>query len=224
MEQNHPVMDAVPQTYVDYQEPKFGYYDPNAHLPHKIWQTSTAPLQAFAEEPRNSVSDCIDKNPTHQYQLVTYGAFSTFVEEHFAHTPDIVTTFNSIDDLVLRTNFIRYLLLLAEGGVYVDVGTDCGRPIDVRIPAEYRHQAGMVLEVEYDGKDDTRHGMQVMLPAQFSTKTIIAKPWHPVMLEVVLQMLHRLKTLRQPDSERIHASDLGSALTTTGPGVRRVYA
>ncbi|KAF2229503.1 glycosyltransferase family 32 protein [Viridothelium virens] len=204
---------------IEYQVPKFGFYDPDVHLPHKIWQTSTIPLHSFAEEPQNSVSDCIDNNPTHQYQLLTHGAFSTFVEEHFAHVPDIVTTFNSIDDLVLRTNYIRYLLLLTEGGAYVDVGTDCGRPIDVRIPAEYRRQAGMVLEVEYDGRDDTRYGMQVMLPAQFSTKTIIAKPWHPVMREVVLRMLHKLKTLRQQDRDRIHASDMGGVLATTGPGI-----
>ena len=57
-------------------------------------------------------------------------AAKNFVVDKFDNVPGLAETFNKTVDAILRADFLRYLMIFSEGGVYTDIDTECTRPID----------------------------------------------------------------------------------------------
>ncbi|KAL9069922.1 MAG: hypothetical protein Q9161_005236 [Pseudevernia consocians] len=66
----------------------------------------------------------------------SYNAES-YVKDRFSHRPDIEETFVDLQDPILRADFIRYLVLLGDGGMYSDIDTTSLIPIDDWVPSAY---------------------------------------------------------------------------------------
>lgn len=69
-------------------------------------------------------------NPTASYSRIGKQGAIDFVKQQYAHRPDIIRVYKAIQTPVLEADFLRYLLLAAEGGVYSDIDnvgaqTDC---------------------------------------------------------------------------------------------------
>lgn len=88
------------------------------------------------------------------------------------------------DDPILRADFLRYLVLLVEGGVYTDMDTRPMQPIDVWIPEEFTNRVNIALGVEID-KGQGRLWRDMPWTVQMSQFTIMAKPNHPLLRHVV---------------------------------------
>ena len=74
-----------------------------------------------------------------------------YVKEHFAHRPDIMDTFLALPFPILKADFLRYLLLFNEGGIYFDLDVSCeGPPIHDWVPEQYKKDAGLVVGWEFD--------------------------------------------------------------------------
>lgn len=167
----------------------------------------------------------IDKNPGYRYELLTDESAKTYVQDRFQDRPDIVKTFKRTKDTILRADLIRYLSLLGDGGIYTDIDTDCSRPIDQWVPAEYANATGLVVGVEYDAREEEVR-LDMTLRVQFCQWTIMAKPGNKVMQHVVdrvikaLQELGREEDGREKDSITAEMNG-GDVMEITGPRVRQ---
>lgn len=119
----------------------------------KIWQTSKLPTTLFDDEDREHAQTWADLNPDHRHEMMTDGRMENYVREHFhiSH-PEIEDLYFQINDYMIRSDFIRYLILLTDGGVYNDLDVECLEPIDTWVPSQSKDTAGVVLGVEIDNK------------------------------------------------------------------------
>ncbi len=193
----------------------------HSHLfPRKIWQTSKTGPAGLNENDRKSIQSWVKINQKHRYEILTKYSAETYVKDRFSHRPDIEETFVDLQDPILRADFIRYLVLLGDGGVYSDIDTTSLIPIEDWVPSAYVNKVNLVIGVEYDKLDGGRRG-DFTLDLQFCTWAILAKPGHLLMEMTVDRVLSRLKGLAQQQettTSGIRAS-YREVLNTTGPGL-----
>ena len=84
-------------------------------ITNKIWQTWHTPAILLDEEDKSRVRTWHEQNPNHRYELLTDKGGETFVRQNFAGEPLIQDVFLNLTDTILRADFLRYLVLLAEG-------------------------------------------------------------------------------------------------------------
>ena len=84
-------------------------------ITNKIWQTWHTPIIFLGEEDKARVRTWHEQNPNHRYELLTDKGGETFVRQNFAGEPLIRDVFLNLTDTILRADFLRYLVLLAEG-------------------------------------------------------------------------------------------------------------
>lgn len=191
-------------------------YD-NGRIPRRIWQTWRDPPMALADDYRGWSSSWIEKNPDYRYELLTDGTAMSFVETAFHSRPDIIDTFLRTEDIILRADYLRYLALYAEGGTYVDMDTDCTRPIDQWIPQEYANHTGFVVGVEYDALDD---GIRADFEdqVQLCQWAFMSKPGNHVLGHIVDRVTKALQALA-PNGGKIIVQSNDDVLHVTGPRV-----
>ncbi|KAK4499415.1 hypothetical protein PRZ48_009929 [Zasmidium cellare] len=189
-------------------------------FPRKIWQTWQTfedGSQDLSEENQRLSKTWTDLNREHRYELLKSGSASTYVRDHFKDQPDIIETFERLGDPILRADLIRYLTLLAEGGVYSDIDTDCSRPIRDWIPAEYLNKSNLVLGIEYDARgQEVREDLKA--PVQLCQWTLMSKPGHPVIQHLLNRVVAKVKTLGEGQSD-ILPQNVDDVLESTGPRV-----
>ncbi|KAF6226810.1 hypothetical protein HO173_012314 [Letharia columbiana] len=119
-------------------------------IPKKVWQTWHTSAILLDEEERERARTWQEKNPHYRYELLTDHGAESYVRHHFADDPLIRDTFLNLTDKILRADFMRYLVLAAEGGVYADLDVVCQEPIDTWIPLAFQGKTGVVIGVEND--------------------------------------------------------------------------
>lgn len=119
-------------------------------FPRKIWQTSKTNVASLEEGDRSRIQTWLKLNQKHRYELITRYSAESYIKEKFNHRPDIQEIFQDLQDPILRADFIRYLVLLGDGGVYSDIDTMCLVPVEDWVPQSYRGKANLVVGVEYD--------------------------------------------------------------------------
>ncbi len=87
----------------------------------KIWQTWSTSINDLSEENAERVRTWHDKNPNYRYELLSDTSAEEFVHLHYDREPLIKDTFFALTDKILRADFLRYLVLLGEGGVCLSV-------------------------------------------------------------------------------------------------------
>lgn len=189
-------------------------------FPRKIWQTWQTferDSPGISEEYQRFQKTWIDQNREFRYELLTSESSSTYVREHFRHRPHIIETFERLGDPILRADLIRYLTLLAEGGVYSDLDTECSRPIRDWIPTEYLNRTNVVLGIEYDAQgQDVREDLKA--PVQLCQWTLMSKPGNPIIEHLLNRVVAKLKQLGEGHDDIVpHTED--DVLETTGPRV-----
>lgn len=125
------------------------------HIPTKIWQIMFV-------EPHDGGSFDFDpilipyshswlaRNPDYQYTLVGTRGANRFVSRHFSHDKRVLNAHFGLRNHGPRSDFMRYLLMLIEGGVYSDNDVTCLKPIDEWIPLEWRKKVRAVVGIEGD--------------------------------------------------------------------------
>lgn len=137
----------------------------------------------------------------------------------FQKEKSIRKTYNSLkNDPILRADFLRYLILLAEGGVYSDIDTWPIQSIERWIPPEYINLANVVLGIEADkGQGPIWRGSPWTV--QISQFTVMSKPHHPLMRQVVEDIQEGIKLFSKqhgPDWTLSHLS-FDDVVSLTGP-------
>lgn len=189
---------------------------------HRIWQTSKLPVVSIGDEDREHVRTWAELNPDYRHEVLTDEMMESFVRDHFHYShPDIEEIYFDVKDYILRSDLIRYLILLANGGVYNDLDVACEKPIDTWVPEQYRDSAGIVLGVEVDNKygPDGRTFTNGVDLFQLVNWTIMSKPNQPFMWFLVRRVIDNIKSLAE--SQRTSIEDMTytiqDVLDSTGP-------
>ncbi len=152
-------------------------------------------------------------NPGWRHVLHDDTSIQQFIGTHYGES--VLATYNSINPLygAARADVFRYLLMLQEGGVYLDVKSGCSQPMDSFIRpddelllARWNNQPGEC----FDG-----WGMHIDegVPSELQSWHIVCRPGHPLLKAAVDAVLHNLRTYT------MRAKGVGKfgVLRTTGP-------
>jgi hypothetical protein len=145
------------------------YYNPLTHLPHippSIYQihldfspNQDASWNASAlHENANKMFSWVALSPSYAYTLLDTPAANAIITSLSSPStlrahPEYaryVAAYNRLTRGVMRADFLRYLLLALDGGVYSDTDTELLRPIRDWVPDEYKNRTRLVVGVEGD--------------------------------------------------------------------------
>ena len=195
----------------------------NQDIPFKIWQTWHTPAPLLADEDKARVLTWLNKNPHYQYELITDDGAQKYVGHHFAKDPLIRDVFLNISDPILRADFLRYLLLLAEGGIYADLDVECRESIESWIPAPYRGKASVVLGIESDRKP-VENDVKLYYDHReyiwgITNWTLMSKRGHPLLQHVSEVVANNLLEVAREQGRTISTMELSykEVIDATGP-------
>ncbi|KAK3292906.1 nucleotide-diphospho-sugar transferase [Chaetomium fimeti] len=185
-------------------------------FPTKIWQSWKDDSEDPTERTVGFPHQWRVVNPTWRYERITDGNIDAYVGERFAKTdPALVDVFTALSDTILKADFLRYLILLREGGVWADIDVYPHRPVAEWVPERYRDRVNLVVGIEND-----HHKKPIWPGSPYSVQlcqyTVLAKPAHPAVRVLVDQVAGNLQRL-------VHDKGTGGAVTfedvmaTTGP-------
>lgn len=182
-------------------------------LPNKIWY-KLGP-RGLTDETRSWTQTCIDLNPEAEHEFITDALGDEWVARVYADNPAVVQTYLNLTIPILKADFLRYLLLFADGGVYLDLDVTCHVPIKDWIPDEYRSNASLVVGWEFDV------GWGEAIVREFATWTIIATPRSPYLWSLVMDIVDYFEARRLEmgvDSvAELTPAMVGDVVDATGP-------
>jgi mannosyltransferase OCH1-like enzyme len=193
-------------------------------FPRKIWQTWKVDPLGFEERDLTVARTWTQKNPGHRYEVLTDNNDLYYVETHFGPTglnrPDIVYMYRSLTLKIIKADFLRYLIMYVEGGIYADIDVEALRPIERFIPDRYNERdVEMIIGVEIDQPDFKDHPVLGKKSESFCQWTFMSKPGLPVMMRLVDDIVKWLndvsKKQKVPVSEIV--LDFDEVISGTGP-------
>jgi mannosyltransferase OCH1-like enzyme len=185
----------------------------SAPFPAKIWQSWKDDSEDPTERTVGFPHQWRVVNPDWRYERITDANTDSYVTAHF--NKNISAVFTSLDDAILKADFLRYLILLREGGVWADIDVFPHQPISEWIPEQYRESVNLLVGIEND------HNKQPIWPGspysvQLCQYTVLAKPGHPALQTLVDQVtvdLEELLSSREPGA----SVSFEDVMSTTGP-------
>ncbi|KAK1987080.1 hypothetical protein LZ30DRAFT_746010 [Colletotrichum cereale] len=159
-------------------------------FPTKTWQSWKDDAQDPTERTVGFPHQWMVVNPGWRYERITDANSDAYVRENFNTT--IAALLTSMRDQLLKADFLRYLILLREGGVWADIDVYPHQPVAKWIPEESPYSV------------------------QLFQYTVLAKPGHPAMQTVVGQVTSNLQTLFSSESEG-SPTTCEDVMATTGP-------
>ena len=197
-------------------------------LTRKIWQTWHTPAVSLAEEDKERILTWHEKNPDYQYELVTNRGAETYVRQHFTdeNVGDalIKDVYLNLTDTILRADFLRYLLLLKEGGVYTDLDVECREPIDTWVPASFHEKSvSVVLGIETD-REPVDNDVKLYYDRRphiwgITNWTLMSKPNHPFLRFVAETVARNLLEVARKQGRTLGTMELSykEVIDATGP-------
>jgi mannosyltransferase OCH1-like enzyme len=208
----------TPLTTYPFSHPSTPSLLPQA-FPRKIWQS----WKDDSEDPTDRTVGFPHQwrviNPQHQYERITDDNMDTYVQSQFSHSPEIVDTFLNLTDPIMRADLLRYMVMLADGGVWADIDVLPHKPISEWISPDSLPSVNLVLGIEND------HNKQPIWPGstysvQLAQYTILAKPNHPALITLVDKVSENLRLLMETKTGKGPASNtFEEVMSNTGPFV-----
>lgn len=167
---------------------------PLPHIPKKIWQIALPTLtpEIITAE---SITSFITHSPSHAYtaldasgarSLLTHVATTTTPANKYA---DIHALYDAIPRTVMRADFLRYLVLASEGGVYSDADTVMVRGLAHWVPDEFKNRTRLVVGIEADAGREGKMVPGTRYRVQFCQWTMAGAQGHPVFWRMVDRIL-----------------------------------
>lgn len=192
-------------------------------IPKKIWQTWHTSAARLGEQEKQRTLSWLDKNPEYQYELVTDQAAESLIKRHFPHDSLLRDTFLALNDTILKADFLRYLLILAEGGLYADIDVECYQAIDEWLPVDLRGKAGGIVGIEAD-RQPVENDVKLYYDHRkhiwgINNWTFMAKRGHPFLRHVAETVARNLRTTAEQQSTGLAGIDVSykQVIDTTGP-------
>ncbi|CAK7198330.1 hypothetical protein SEUCBS139899_000990 [Sporothrix eucalyptigena] len=106
---------------------------------------------------------------------------------------DAVQQYSAMPRRVLRADFLRYLILALEGGVYSDIDTQLVKDIRDWVPAQFRADTRLIVGLEADSSPPV-HG--TTYEVQFCQWTLASSPDHPTMWTMLDRILKKVRKIK----------------------------
>jgi alpha 1,6-mannosyltransferase len=196
---------------------RFYPYNASSDLPKLIWQTwKTSPAEeGFDSGFRPATVSWHTLNPEFRHEVITDTAAVDLVHQLFGGVPAVFEAYDALPKPVLKADFFRYLILLARGGVYSDIDTTALKPISNWVPADLEpFGLGVGIEADPD-RPDWRDWYARRL--QFCQWTIMSKPGHPVLVDIVASITE--ETLKLKERNELRPAFMKTVMEFTGPGI-----
>ncbi|KAK2749685.1 hypothetical protein FQN57_005907 [Myotisia sp. PD_48] len=189
-------------------------------IPPKIWQSYKT--VKFDERHAKIVDSWVEKNPTFRHEILTDGEAETYVRQMYGATrPDIVDLYLKLPHIILKADLLRYLILLAEGGIWSDIDVTCEKPVSEWLPAEmYEDTAepiGLIVGLEFDSMSP-KNGSELW--SQWTNWAFAASPGSPHLQYVVDDIVKTLTTVAHENNvgiEQIELKMITDVVEVTGP-------
>ncbi|ABN66691.2 predicted protein [Scheffersomyces stipitis CBS 6054] len=182
-------------------------YDSSVRFPAYIWQSWKHGLndERFNEKYREGESQWAWKNPGFVHELFNDDTAHTMIKFLYHQIPEVLEAYEAMPEVILRMDFFRYLILFAKGGVYADIDTYPLQPIPNWIPENVSpDELGMIVSIETDSNSPNWRTESVRR-LQFAQFVIQAKPGHPILREIIAQIIERTLQKRKAllDTEKL---------------------
>ncbi|KAL8934127.1 MAG: hypothetical protein Q9216_006060 [Gyalolechia sp. 2 TL-2023] len=186
-------------------------------IPKKIWQINfkhapSSKLEPFIASWKNSDAE-------YQHTLLDEQAAKDVVDRHYGKDAEASKTYHELGSWILRSDYLRYLVLAAEGGIYSDIDTQVVKPIDEWYSASADRPVRALVGIEYDQLGDPSLTEGMYMPIQFCQWTLAISAHHPLMVSTVHSVTQAIQKLAR--SREVALSDLAptteEVLYTTGP-------
>ncbi|KAG7839398.1 hypothetical protein KL942_003760 [Ogataea angusta] len=167
-----------------------------------------------------------DKNPDHEYKVLSGEDLKSAVRNAFEHTvPEVWEAMDTMPLMILQSDFSRYLMLFLEGGVWADLDTTCDRPISKWYHNLVDYDIRFVGSVEHDVNDDSWPSL-TSRRLQFENWAFTSDRFHPVLAMVIAHVIKMHFTVMYEgnlnmysDGSDAKACNRLSVIDWTGPGV-----
>lgn len=197
--------------------------DAGSLIPPKIWQIMLPKKPSDEKklpdaETLQHIASWVTMNTDYTYTMVGDKGGKGFVHSRFANDPEVVELYDTLPNVGMKSDLLRYLILDVEGGVYTDTDTIALKAIDKWVPKHLRGKVRLIVGVEFDRRDG---GAWADIPhwLQFCQWTIAAAPGHPVfrkMVDRVLQSTKDLSAAYQVPVGELHPTSF-EVMNSTGP-------
>lgn len=128
------------------------------------------------------------------YRFVGSEVGTKFVKDHFKDQQDVVDVYTALRVPVMVSDFLRYLLLAGEGGVYADSDVEMIKPLQDWVPEEYRNVTRAMVGIEMDhAKKDEDDDWTF----RFTQHTLVAAKGHPIMMNMVRNVTNKMLALAE---------------------------
>ncbi|KAL4874080.1 hypothetical protein BDV12DRAFT_158988 [Aspergillus spectabilis] len=152
-------------------------------FPAKIWHKCGP--KGLTEQAQKLIDQWLEKNPNFRHELLTDDSADQYVLENYAHWPDVLETYMALTVPILKADFLRVLILYADGGIWSDLDVADEYPVSDWIPEKFtkdtKHPINVVVGIEFDGW-------------QFTSWTVMAKPHLQHFKAVIEYVVKALKT------------------------------
>ncbi|KAI6085029.1 nucleotide-diphospho-sugar transferase [Hypoxylon rubiginosum] len=206
---NVPELPPVPQTITP--PPRHV-----AEFPKKIWQSWKDDSEDPTDRSAGLPHEWRALNPDYRYERITDDNINTFVRDNFpANTSE---RFAGLADPILKADFLRYLILYSQGGVWADVDVKPVKPITDWIPEKYQtSRVNLVVGIEND-----HHKRPIWRDSPYSVQLaqycVYAKPNHPAIGNLIAKVEENLDQLLASKAPGESVS-FEEVMSNTGPFV-----
>jgi mannan polymerase II complex HOC1 subunit len=186
----------------------------SVEFPKKVWQTGPKPI---TQDTRDKMETWFEHNPSYRHEVLSDDGGDQYVMEKYAHRPDILELYLNLKVPILKADLLRYLILLADGGVWSDLDVSCQKPIDEWIPAWYKDKVNMVVGLEFD---QPFPGEGQRLASQLTNWVFMAKPGLKHLSVVVDDIVEDLRSIadeNKVDYSGLKKIMLSDVVDVTGP-------
>lgn len=154
-------------------------------------------------------------NPGWEHRFYDDEACASFVRANF---PELLDVYEFLSPGAQRADLFRYLIVLHEGGVYLDADAECLRPLD-EWPVDW-DRSSFVGELEFSGgppNSNTFRRLTGTDPSQVMQFFFAAAPHHEALRSAVNIVAANVRVAKARRQSSRHWSN-ADVLQMTGPG------
>ncbi|EGP89102.1 unnamed protein product [Zymoseptoria tritici ST99CH_1A5] len=162
-------------------------------IPPNIYQIFLGWEPDKAKDYSDNILSWIGKSPSYSYTLLDDEGAQSIVSklaESSTHA-HILPVFYAMGRRVMRVDFLRYLLLALEGGVYSDIDTELLKPVHDWVPKALQNSTRLIVGIEADHSPPIAG---TTYETQFCQWTLAGAPGHPVLWRMVDKVLDTIRT------------------------------
>lgn len=183
-------------------------FDFSFSIPKSIYQINLG-QNDLAPEIEKNIQNIKDLNPTYEYILLNDKDAENLLKEYYNN--EIIEIYNKINPIygAAKADFLRYLLIYAKGGIYLDLKSTITKSLDETL----NRSITMYLSNGPKEYQNTHPELERFQGGQYQQWHIIAAAGHPLLRRVIKRVIYNI----QHYSVKGFGVGRKGVLRTTGP-------